>query len=143
VIADDVAMIVVRLPAQVAERLELRLAAEPGSLAVMRRAFQDWLPKLGLDDAAAYDVLVAAGEAAANAVEHAYGPSEAEFGVTAQVEAGELVVAIHDEGRWRPARGSHRGRGLAMMKDLMDDVQVHSDDSGTVIRMRRRLERTA
>ena len=32
----------------------------------------------------AYDIVLATCEAAANAVEHAYGPGEAKFGVTAQ-----------------------------------------------------------
>jgi anti-sigma regulatory factor (Ser/Thr protein kinase) len=141
-VPDDVAVLTVRLPADVAERLDLALPAAPGSLAVMRRAFNDWLPGVGLDDATAYDVLVAVGEAAANAIEHAYGPGEAQFLVEARVEDGELVVAVRDEGRWRPARGSHRGRGLTMMRDLMDDVQVDSDGGGTIVRMRRRLEPT-
>jgi GAF domain-containing protein/anti-sigma regulatory factor (Ser/Thr protein kinase) len=142
-VPDDVAVLTVRLPADVTERLDLALPAEPGSLAVMRRAFHDWLPGLGLDDATAYDVLVAAGEAAANAIEHAYGPGEAEFLLEARVDGAELVIVIRDQGRWRPARGSHRGRGLTMMRDLMDDVQVDSDGGGTTIRMRRRLEGAA
>ena len=139
-VPDDVAVLAVRLPGNVAERLDLTLPAEPGSLAVMRRAFHDWLPGIGLDDATAYDVLVAVGEAAANAVEHAYGPGEAEFHVEACSEGPDLLIAIRDQGRWRPARGSHRGRGLTMMRDLMDDVQVDSDGSGTIVRMRRRME---
>ena len=142
VVADDVAVLVVQLPAGIAERLQLRLAAEPGSLAVMRRALQGWLPRIGLDQTSAYDVLVAAGEAAANAIEHAYGPSDANFGLDARVENGDVVIEIRDDGRWRPARGSHRGRGLTMMRDLMDDVQVDSDKGGTVVRMRRRVDRS-
>jgi GAF domain-containing protein/anti-sigma regulatory factor (Ser/Thr protein kinase) len=138
-VPDDVAVLTVRLPGDLVERLELTLPAEPGSLAVMRRAFNDWLPGLGLDEAVAYDVLVAVGEGAANAVEHAYGPGEAQFLVEARVEGPDLVVAIRDQGRWRPARGSHRGRGLTMMRDLMDDVEVQSDGGGTTVRMRRRI----
>jgi GAF domain-containing protein/anti-sigma regulatory factor (Ser/Thr protein kinase) len=141
-VADDVAVLVVGLPKELAQRLELRLDAEPGSLAVMRRALQNWLPRIGMDGPSAYDVLVAVGEAAANAIEHAYGPSEAEFRLDARVENGEVVIEIRDEGRWRPARGSHRGRGLTMMRDLMDDVQVDSDEDGTVVRMRRRVDRS-
>ena len=139
-VADDVALLAIRLPAGVDERLELELPAEPGSLAVMRRSFQDWMRRLEVEERAGYDLLVALGEAAANAVEHAYGPSEARFRVEAWVEAGDVVVAVRDEGQWRPARGSHRGRGLAMMRDLMDDVEVESDERGTVVTMRRRVE---
>jgi GAF domain-containing protein/anti-sigma regulatory factor (Ser/Thr protein kinase) len=140
-VADDVAILAIRLLPEVSERLEVELPAEPGSLALMRRAFQEWLRGMELDERFGYDVLVAAGEAAANAIEHAYGPSEARFGVTAAIEGGEVVVEVRDEGRWRPARGSHRGRGLSMMRDLMDDVQVDSGERGTVVTMRRKVER--
>jgi GAF domain-containing protein/anti-sigma regulatory factor (Ser/Thr protein kinase) len=143
VVADDVAVLVVRLPDDLGERLDLHLDAEPGSLAVMRRALQDWLPRIGMDEASAYDVLVAVGEAAANAIEHAYGPSDASFRLNAAVEDGDVVIEIRDEGRWRPARGAHRGRGLGMMRELMDDVQVDSDEGGTLVRMRRRMEQTS
>ena len=139
--ADDIAVLAVRLPPELPERLELDLAAEPGSLAVMRRALQDWLPRVGLDERTAYDVLVAVGEAAANAIEHAYGPSAARFALAAAIESGELAITVRDEGSWRPPRGSHRGRGIAMMRDLMDHVQVDSHEGGTVVSMRRRLER--
>jgi GAF domain-containing protein/anti-sigma regulatory factor (Ser/Thr protein kinase) len=138
-VVDDVAVLAVRIPAEAAKRLELHLAADPSSLAVMRRALGDWLRRIGMDEASAYDVMVAVGEAAANAIEHAYGPSEAHFRLEATVEDGSLVVSVMDEGRWRPARGSHRGRGLAMMEELMDVVQVDSTDRGTAITMRRKI----
>jgi GAF domain-containing protein/anti-sigma regulatory factor (Ser/Thr protein kinase) len=139
-VGDDVAVLAIRLPAEPPKRLELHLSAEPSSLATMRRAFQEWLRGAEIGDRLGYDVLVALGEAAANAVEHAYGPSEAHFEVTAELKDGNVVITVRDEGHWRPARGSHRGRGLSMMRDLMDDVKVESDERGTVVAMRRRLE---
>ncbi|HEX8054066.1 MAG TPA: SpoIIE family protein phosphatase [Thermoleophilaceae bacterium] len=139
-VADDVAVLAIRLPAAAAESLAMTLPAEPGSLSTMRRAVRDWLGRREVDPAVGNDILVAMGEAAANAVEHAYGPGNAEFRLEARIDAGEIVVRIYDEGRWRPARGSHRGRGLSMMEALMEDVQVDSDESGTVVTMRRKLE---
>jgi anti-anti-sigma factor len=49
---------------------------------------------------------------------------------------------VADTGRWRasPAPGD-RGRGLGMMRALMDDVAVRTDAGGTVVRMARRLGR--
>ena len=139
-VADDVAVLTIVLQADLSDRLELTLPAEPGSLATMRRALQDWLARSGVDDATGYDILVAVGEAAANAVEHAYGPGSAEFRFEAVLADGEVTLTIRDEGSWRPARGSHRGRGLSMMKELMEDVQVHSDERGTAVTMRRAVE---
>jgi GAF domain-containing protein/anti-sigma regulatory factor (Ser/Thr protein kinase) len=139
-VADDVAVLSMCVPAELAERLELTLAAEPGSLATMRRGLQNWLRRRGVDEQIAYDVLVAAGEAGANAIEHAYGPGGAEFRFAAELVDGVLTITVWDQGRWRPARGAHRGRGIGMMQQLMDDVKVHSDEGGTSVTMHRKVE---
>jgi anti-sigma regulatory factor (Ser/Thr protein kinase) len=139
-VADDIAVLAVSVPVRPDERLEMRLPASPGSLSTMRRGLQAWLRHAGVSAPTVYDVMVAVGEAAANAIEHAYGPTDAEFSLEAELDGGELVVAVRDTGSWRTPRGTHRGRGLAMMKDLMDDVQVESDAHGTVVTMRRRVE---
>jgi anti-sigma regulatory factor (Ser/Thr protein kinase) len=78
-------------------------------------------------------------EAAANAVEHAYGPADAKFRVRARSEAGAVTVEVRDRGAWRDQRDPRRGRGLAVMRELMDDVSVNSDDEGTNVCLRRRL----
>jgi GAF domain-containing protein/anti-sigma regulatory factor (Ser/Thr protein kinase) len=134
---DDVAVLVARRTD--AERLELSVAAVPDSLGAMRRSLRSWLLAAGADEDETYDVLVAVGEAAANAVEHAYGPVDREFAVAAERDGGDAVFTVSDRGRWRGARGNNRGRGLALMRELMDDVRVDSGDEGTVVTLRRRL----
>jgi anti-sigma regulatory factor (Ser/Thr protein kinase) len=134
---DDVAVLVARRTG--AARLELRVAAVPDSLASMRRSLRSWMLAVGADEDLTYDVLVAVGEAAANAVEHAYGPVDDEFVVAAEREGEDAVFSVADSGRWRSSRGSNRGRGLTLMRELMDDVRVDSDDEGTVVTLRRRL----
>jgi anti-sigma regulatory factor (Ser/Thr protein kinase) len=134
---DDIAVLVARRIG--AERLELLVAAVPDSLSTMRRSLRSWLLAAGADEDLTYDVLVAVGEAAANAVEHAYGPVDDEFIVAAEAHGADAVFTVTDRGRWRPSRGSNRGRGLALMRELMDDVQVDSGDEGTVVTLRRRL----
>jgi GAF domain-containing protein/anti-sigma regulatory factor (Ser/Thr protein kinase) len=134
---DDVAMLVARRADS--ERLELRVAAVPDSLATMRRALRSWLLAAGADEDLTYDALVAVGEAAANAVEHAYGPDDREFAVAAEMDGEDAVFTVSDRGRWRGSRGSNRGRGLTLMRELMDDVRVDSGDEGTVVTLRRRM----
>jgi anti-sigma regulatory factor (Ser/Thr protein kinase) len=107
----------------------------------MRRSLGAWLASAGAGEDDAYDIVLAVGEAGANAVEHAYGPGEAEFELIADVADGSAVLEIRDSGRWREARGRHRGRGLDLMRDLMDDVEVERSDAGTTVRMRRALRR--
>jgi anti-sigma regulatory factor (Ser/Thr protein kinase) len=137
--ADDVAVLAARVAVPAGERLELRFRAVPESLSAMRRSLGAWLAAAGADDDEAYDVLVAVGEAAANAVEHAYGPVDADFELTAELRSGDVEVTVGDRGRWRPARGQNRGRGMTLMDDLMDQVDIETADHGTLVRMRRRL----
>jgi anti-sigma regulatory factor (Ser/Thr protein kinase) len=134
---DDVAVLVVRLTG--AAPFELRVEAVPDSLATMRRGLRGWLLAAGADEDLTYDVLVAVGEAAANAVEHAYGPVDREFVVAAERDGDDCVFTVSDRGSWRASRGNNRGRGLALMRELMDDVRVDSGAEGTVVTLRRRL----
>jgi serine phosphatase RsbU (regulator of sigma subunit)/anti-sigma regulatory factor (Ser/Thr protein kinase) len=136
---DDVALLAVRVLPPDSGPLDFEVAAEPGALAELRRRLHAWLAQSGAAEEEAYDIVLATCEAAANAVEHAYGPAEARFRVRARLEAGEVTVEVRDRGAWRDQRDPRRGRGLAVMRELMDDVSVNSDDEGTNVRLRRRL----
>jgi serine phosphatase RsbU (regulator of sigma subunit)/anti-sigma regulatory factor (Ser/Thr protein kinase) len=136
---DDVALLAVRMLAPDTGPLEIELPAEAGALGELRRRLEPWMLHAGASQEEAYDIVLATCEAAANAVEHAYGPGEARFRVTVREEKGEVTVGVHDEGAWRPQRDPRRGRGLEVMRLLMDDVSVTSSDGGTNVRLRRRL----
>jgi anti-sigma regulatory factor (Ser/Thr protein kinase) len=139
---DDVAALAVQLTPVGDDRLALRLPADPPVLSPLRRTLRRWLEALGATEVEAYDVLVAVTEAAANAVEHAYGPGDASFDVEASVsEEGDVCVVVRDQGRWRPPRGHNRGRGTLLMQELMDHFEVATGEDGTEVRMRRRLEK--
>jgi serine phosphatase RsbU (regulator of sigma subunit)/anti-sigma regulatory factor (Ser/Thr protein kinase) len=137
---DDVALLAVRVLPR-AERFALRLPAEPEALAPLRRRLGGWLAHTGAEREETYDIVLATCEAAANAIEHAYGPGDAQFDVTALAAGSEVTVEVHDRGAWRDQRDPRRGRGLAVMRELMDDVGVNSNHGGTNVRLRRRLRR--
>jgi PAS domain S-box-containing protein len=137
--ADDTALLVVQSVAGPADRLCLRPRAEPDALASVRDALRRWLDEVGLAEQDAYDVLVASGEACANAIEHAYGPGEASFELDAWVEGGEVAVSVRDFGEWREPR--ERGRGLDLMRRLMDKTEVRRSTDGTTVRLGRALSR--
>jgi anti-sigma regulatory factor (Ser/Thr protein kinase) len=139
---DDVAALAVRLVPLSSDRLALRLPAEPPVLAPLRRTLRQWLEVLGGAEAEVYDVLVAVTEAAANAIEHAYGPADETFDVEASAVDEEVTIVVRDQGRWRPPRGHNRGRGTLLMQELMDHFEVATSEEGTEVRMRRRLART-
>jgi serine phosphatase RsbU (regulator of sigma subunit)/putative methionine-R-sulfoxide reductase with GAF domain/anti-sigma regulatory factor (Ser/Thr protein kinase) len=136
--SDDVAMLAVRVMA-LGDRLVTRWPARPDALGDLRHLLRRWLRHHGASDDETYDITVACQEASANAVEHAYGPGEHTFDVEAVQDGRTIEVTVRDQGRWRRARGAHRGRGTPMMQTLMDSVQTEHTAEGTSVVMRRTL----
>jgi serine phosphatase RsbU (regulator of sigma subunit)/anti-sigma regulatory factor (Ser/Thr protein kinase) len=141
---DDVAVLATRLVPVDLTRLDLRLPAEPESLALMRRALERWLGSIGVPEDIAYELKVACGEACMNAVEHAYPPGDAAFEVHALNLGGNVEIVVRDFGFWRPPRaGSDRGRGLELMKRLTDAMKVVPGSEGTTVHLLKAVRRDA
>jgi serine phosphatase RsbU (regulator of sigma subunit)/anti-sigma regulatory factor (Ser/Thr protein kinase) len=135
---DDAALLLARaLP--LSDSLTTQFPAEVESIPLMRRMLGRWLDEAGATTAESEDISLAASEACANAIEHAYGPAPGVLEVSAQMSAGEAVVAVRDFGNWRAPRGENRGRGLMLMHGLADSVEVMQRDEGTTVQLRRRL----
>jgi anti-sigma regulatory factor (Ser/Thr protein kinase)/putative methionine-R-sulfoxide reductase with GAF domain len=139
---DDVAVLIARA-APLSADLHSKWPADAEALADMRSMLRRWLAHWEADDDEIYDITVAVQEASANAVEHAYAPGRAAFEVDATYEDGTITFTVRDRGRWRDPRGSNRGRGLPLMRALMDDVEVRQDARGTSVVLRRKLGRIA
>jgi anti-anti-sigma factor len=139
---DDVAVLVAHRRAGALQPLQVELAAVPASLPVVRRRLATWLAGLGMGEQDRVGVMVAAGEACANAAEHAYRDAEpGPMRVTAAVDVdGMLTVTVRDEGSWRPPDRDpgDRGRGLLIMRQLVDAVALEGDH-GTTVTLRLRL----
>jgi anti-anti-sigma factor len=117
--------------------LHERLPAQPTSLAVLRRTVARWASATALPEEQFYDLQLALGEAAANAVEHAYrgaGPGEVGCRLD-RAESGDVHVEVRDEGSWRPpADPGYRGRGLTVIAGVGTDVALDHDGPGTRVR---------
>jgi serine phosphatase RsbU (regulator of sigma subunit)/anti-sigma regulatory factor (Ser/Thr protein kinase) len=137
-IADDIAVLAIRAEA-LGEALEFELQADADQLATVRHLVRRWVTSNGGtdDDCAAFAIAVS--EACANAIEHAYGPGEATISLQAALTGDLATVAVRDQGRWREPRGRHRGRGIPVMREFMDDVSIETGDAGTTVELRRRL----
>ena len=135
---DDVALVVLRRE-RFETTLRLVLPAEPAMLRRQRATLRRWLRAHGAGAEDVDALTVACGEAAANAIEHAYGPGPASLEFEARIEDGTVTATVRDRGAWREPRGQHRGRGLGFIDTLMDEVDVRRDGGGTEIVMRRRL----
>ena len=123
---DDVALLAVRPLPAAAEQISLTLPAEPASLAGLRRRLARFLHATGASEAEQYELTLTICEAAGNAIEHAYGPGDATYEVEVTFASGELVATVRDSGSWRDKRGEHRGRGLDIIEQLMDHVDVEA-----------------
>ena len=120
----------------------MRIPAQVRELHGIRRALGRWLDAHGAAPEVRADVALAVHEAAANAVEHAYPRGAGELIVRARHDDGRFVVVVEDEGEWRPpSRTDQRGRGLALMHGLMDDVEIvpSGSGSGTRVTLRRQV----
>jgi anti-sigma regulatory factor (Ser/Thr protein kinase)/putative methionine-R-sulfoxide reductase with GAF domain len=136
---DDAALLAVRAQ-PLSDTLSARFPAEIDSIPVLRRLLGRWLDEAGATRADVEDLMLASAEAAANAIEHAYGLESGVVEVRAWISGeGPVKVTIRDFGNWRPPRGTHRGRGLLLMEGLADGVEVIRSDEGTTIELSRRL----
>jgi GAF domain-containing protein/anti-sigma regulatory factor (Ser/Thr protein kinase) len=138
---DDVALLVVRLEPHAQDAFALELPADRDGLRRMRETLETWLGELGAGPDVRHDVVLAAWEAAANAVEHAQGPASGTFSVRAGHD-GEIVrLEVADTGSWRVSgdAAGERGLGLPLMRGLMDRVDVVHTAAGTVVVLERRL----
>ncbi|HWH13930.1 MAG TPA: SpoIIE family protein phosphatase, partial [Miltoncostaeaceae bacterium] len=137
--ADDVALVAARLlPAPLA----LRRPALPAELAGIRSAARRWLREAGVRRAQADDLLIGLGEAASNAVEHAYGEGEpGEVEVSLGLRRGRLELRVRDHGSWRHSEIArvNGGRGLTLMRMVADEVVVDGGPAGTTVTMRARV----
>jgi signal transduction histidine kinase/DNA-binding response OmpR family regulator len=111
-----------------------RLPSEAAAIPVLRRRLRSWLDGVGADPDHAYDLLVAACEAATNAVEHAQEPSEPFFDVTADLVDGGIRISVRDYGQWRERAASmDRGRGGTLMSAVGEITATPSPEGTTVV----------
>ena len=140
---DDVALLLLRRREDHPSSLVLQVPAVPAELAGVRRALRNWLAGLEVSETDAVAVELAVGEAATNAVEHAYGGREpGTVRMVALLEpAGTLYVEVADVGCWRPPgpESVGRGRGLFLMRQCVDSVDVQTSPAGTVVVLRSRV----
>ncbi|NEK93538.1 response regulator [Modestobacter muralis] len=110
-----------------------RFPASPRAIPGLRRALRRLLESAGLTEDQAYDLLLAACEAATNAVEHAQDPIEPFIDVTVEASATGVVITVRDYGQWRERGASmDRGRGSTLMSAFADISAVPSPEGTTV-----------
>jgi len=137
--SDDVAMLLYRQPAPLA----MNFAADVNHLAPSRAALRSWLTQAGVEPDQIQDVLTATGEAVANAIEHGYSDQpEGTVSLRATAVVDALQVTVIDSGTWKAPRiipGVNRGRGITLMRGLMEDLTIDSNEAGTTVHLYARI----
>ncbi|HJR45261.1 MAG TPA: SpoIIE family protein phosphatase [Actinomycetota bacterium] len=129
---------------------ELVLPNEPMRVPEMRSFVAAFLADIRAPIDVSSEILLAAGEAAANAYRHgrrAEGRSEVRL--QCNFDGSEVSITVADDGPGfdptrlqdadLPDRFAAGGRGLYLMRELMDDVRVDTSSGGTSVTMTRVL----
>jgi anti-sigma regulatory factor (Ser/Thr protein kinase) len=135
--ADDAAVLTISAASGTKPDLTLMFSAIELALPASRNAMRRYARDNGFRSEDTYALLTAVGEAMANSILHAYEPGQ--IGVVRlklTLEGEQLTAVIEDWGRWRraPSR-EHGGRGLRIMRSLMDRVEIQSEQRHTLVRL--------
>jgi anti-sigma regulatory factor (Ser/Thr protein kinase) len=111
-------------------------------LGVLRRILTKWAGEQRLAAEPTEELVLAVNELATNSVRHGGGRGK----LLLWRETDMLVCEIRDAGqiddpligRSRPAPNQHTGRGLWLVHQLCDLVQIHSSTAGTAVRVHKR-----
>ena len=135
---DDAVVVSVRYTPTTARSFRSVVPARSDALSGLRTALRSWLELSGVPPERHSDVLLLVGEAAANAIEHAYGAERVGVvEVEARLGRETLGLTVLDHGSWRPPGSGHgRGNGTGIMRALSTSFDRRTDAHGTTVDVR-------
>lgn len=118
--------------------LAITAPAHRDQLPWMRARMQRWLCDRDIPPTVCADIVLAAHEALANSVEHAYRrrdePGAMDFAI--MLDPDTVSFSVIDHGAWKhsiPEHGSTRGHGLPMIRALAGQVDLNPTSHGTAL----------
>lgn len=131
---DDIAVLCARF-APADNSFKRMVPSHVSNLALLRRDLSTWLAEAGVTLNESDDCLVAVVEAVTNAIEHCDDIESRPIGLQAHRRNGHYSFSVRDHGKWRPPidSGGSRGRGLALIDLLMDDMVIDQTNHGTTV----------
>jgi anti-sigma regulatory factor (Ser/Thr protein kinase) len=118
-----------------ANGIDLSAPARAETSPLFRSALREFLAHTPLSLERAGDVVLAVGEATANAIEHAYLGSRGTIRLRAMATEARVIVEVQDSGNWRSGNSADRGRGLGIIRALVDIASIESTSAGTSVRL--------
>ncbi|HEX3542077.1 MAG TPA: SpoIIE family protein phosphatase [Acidimicrobiales bacterium] len=126
---------------------EYRFTPSAAAVPLARHFLHDWLVRVPVEAGEASDLLLVATELVANAVRHSSG-QPAGVALRASVHEGDVILEAEDDGGGPmalpgpaddlPDAFAERGRGLFLVRALVDLLESEISDDRTVVRVVRR-----
>ncbi|MGO9355244.1 MAG: SpoIIE family protein phosphatase [Mycobacterium sp.] len=138
---DDVVVLALRPSHSGPRSFTVVVPAAATEVPIVRDRLQEWLTAVAVDPARAQDILLAAGEAVTNGIEHgSHCDPRRTVSLEAFIRDTTIAITVADSGRWSgdssaSLRSSRRGRGLRLMSGLADRVDTVRDRWGTRVTM--------
>jgi hypothetical protein len=135
--SDDIALVAARTCGSSAAHFVDAIRADVAEGTALRGRLRRWLTDIGVERGACDVILLAVGEAVANAIDHgARRDSSRVVTIELAEREGRIVAAVSDTGVWQSGIEGFftgRGRGHQIMQALADDVSIESDQHGTIV----------
>lgn len=119
----------------------VRLQVDLAHIAAVRHAVADFVAWQGLGERQQADFVLAVNELLTNAVQHGGGTGEVRLDRTGDAvwcevsDRGPGIPHERGDGRHRPPVHASDGRGLWMVRQLCDEVEISTGRSGTTVRL--------
>lgn len=127
---------------------EVCLPREAETVRLVRGVVRDALVNFGVRQACIDDIQLALSEACNNVVDHA--AADDEYGVRVELSGDQCAIIVKNDGEGfdaaalagiMPDPSSARGRGVAIMRAVMDRVEFVSEaEEGDIVRLVKKLD---
>ena len=132
------------------DQVEIRVASDTRWLALIRRITDEFCQHTGIEAQERHAVILAVDEAVSNVMRHSYkGDPTQELTVTWRWMDGGIEVEIRDHGEPFDPRDETTsppdelrvsGRGLFLMRTIMDQIDYRREGSTNLVRMRKMIK---
>ena len=128
-------------------RDQFEIAAHPRNAGTVRERVRALASQAGFSGVDLADIEIAVGEAVTNAILYGSPTAASRIGITSFLHGASFQVEIHDQGHgFDPNQlqedvdnHSLGGRGIHLMRALMDDVELHHNGHGMIARLSKNL----
>ena len=104
------------------------------ALSALRTELRAWLSRSGVDRDTTEDVVLAAWEVCANAVEHPVDRKHHDVTLVATVGSSGVCIVVEDTGSWRDTVSRPgRGLGLRLARAMVDRLSIVRRSPGTEV----------